>query len=372
MPKSDSRRDDDELIIQASELARHLRTSRLGFNSTPEYYHLLRENELAGHAVQQMRAQHLRGKAILSPYQVERTLGQHILAEFHFENREKLSIGLFRKIMLFAAIQAKATILTSHFFETNDNGISGVVVIAESHFIIHYFPTENYLALDIYTCGDMNTDLALSYIIEKLKVKPYDMTNFKRGVLRDVPPFSTSDNSLYPGIAIKSNSYLRFFESSSHTVLKNTARSSIANHSVGEFYCSDTNVSNNGDEILNAFREVFDTVDFKFFYIKQFKPQGVSVVAMADGIHISTHPWPELKDNYSPVDMFVSSKSGIDTRATMERLAMLFRSSKYTINDFPRGVYDKVSEQLIPIFNELLPKPISVNTGHSVFKRFYS
>ncbi|MBT7093407.1 MAG: adenosylmethionine decarboxylase [Bacteroidetes bacterium] len=60
--------------------------------------------------------------------------------------------------MLKAAKDSGATIISSSFHKFEPQGISGVIVIAESHFTIHAWPEHNYAAVDIFTCGD-NIDL---------------------------------------------------------------------------------------------------------------------------------------------------------------------------------------------------------------------
>ena len=57
--------------------------------------------------------------------------------------------------MLEAARQANATIITSAFHKFSPIGISGVVVIAESHLAIHTWPEYGYAAVDVFTCGDV-------------------------------------------------------------------------------------------------------------------------------------------------------------------------------------------------------------------------
>ena len=53
-----------------------------------------------------------------------------------------------------AAIVAGATILHSHFHHfTPNGGVSGVVVLAESHISIHTWPERHFAAIDIFMCG---------------------------------------------------------------------------------------------------------------------------------------------------------------------------------------------------------------------------
>jgi len=63
--------------------------------------------------------------------------------------------------LLKAAKESGATIISSSFHEFKPQGISGVVVIAESHFTVHAWPEYDYAAVDIFTCGD-NIDLEIA------------------------------------------------------------------------------------------------------------------------------------------------------------------------------------------------------------------
>ncbi|MGC2423043.1 MAG: adenosylmethionine decarboxylase, partial [Nitrospirota bacterium] len=60
-----------------------------------------------------------------------------------------------REIMVSAAREAKATVVEVAFHEFNPFGISGMVIIAESHLSIHTWPEYNYAAVDIFTCGEI-------------------------------------------------------------------------------------------------------------------------------------------------------------------------------------------------------------------------
>ncbi|MDY0221464.1 MAG: adenosylmethionine decarboxylase [Desulfobacterium sp.] len=58
------------------------------------------------------------------------------------------------KIFLKAAHESHATVISSSFHHFEPQGVSGVVIIAESHFTVHAWPEHNYAAVDIFTCGD--------------------------------------------------------------------------------------------------------------------------------------------------------------------------------------------------------------------------
>lgn len=55
--------------------------------------------------------------------------------------------------MVRAAEESGATVVDTHFHEFAPQGISGVVVIKESHFAIHTWPEHGFAAVDVFTCG---------------------------------------------------------------------------------------------------------------------------------------------------------------------------------------------------------------------------
>lgn len=112
-------------------------------------------------------------------------LGTHLLVELRECNPEILkSLEKVRSIMVSAAKDAKATIVDVSFHEFNPFGISGVVVIAESHLTIHTWPEYDYAAVDIFTCGDIiKPEVAASYLIKEFGCKNPSIVEIKRGIL---------------------------------------------------------------------------------------------------------------------------------------------------------------------------------------------
>ncbi len=112
-------------------------------------------------------------------------LGRHILVELHDCDREALNnLDLIREVMLKAAIDCGAVVLGESFHRFSPQGVSGVVVIAESHISIHTWPEYGYAAADVFTCGtSVNPEIAAQVLIEKLGSKNHTVTEIKRGVL---------------------------------------------------------------------------------------------------------------------------------------------------------------------------------------------
>ena len=114
-------------------------------------------------------------------------LGRHLLLELRDCNSEVLNDLKFLKECLYqAAKDIGATIVSECFHEFSPHGISGVVIISESHLCIHTWPEHGYAAVDIFTCGDtVDPEGAVKPLVEKLGSKNPSFIEMKRGILQD-------------------------------------------------------------------------------------------------------------------------------------------------------------------------------------------
>jgi S-adenosylmethionine decarboxylase proenzyme len=88
-----------------------------------------------------------------------------------------------KTVLVEAAKRAEATIINVVFHEFNPFGISGVVVIAESHLSIHTWPEHRYAAVDIFSCGDtLKPGEAAQYLVEQFGARQASCVEVKRGV----------------------------------------------------------------------------------------------------------------------------------------------------------------------------------------------
>ena len=86
-----------------------------------------------------------------------------------------------------AAKKSGATVLETVFHLFNPHGISGVVVIAESHLAIHTWPEYGYAAVDLFTCGDdVDPWVAFDFLKKELKAQYSSAMEMKRGQLEEV------------------------------------------------------------------------------------------------------------------------------------------------------------------------------------------
>jgi spermidine synthase len=83
-------------------------------------------------------------------------LGRHIIAELYNCDIGKINDVIYvEESMLQAAKRSGATVINSTFHHFSPFGVSGVIVIQESHFSIHCWPEYGFASIDIYTCGDV-------------------------------------------------------------------------------------------------------------------------------------------------------------------------------------------------------------------------
>ena len=112
-------------------------------------------------------------------------LGKHLLLDLKDCNEEVLNdLSFLRKAMVTAAVDCGATVLGESFHPFSPQGVSGVVIIAESHLSIHTWPEYGYAAIDIFTCGtSVEPEKAAQVLIEKLGAKDHSSTEIQRGFL---------------------------------------------------------------------------------------------------------------------------------------------------------------------------------------------
>jgi S-adenosylmethionine decarboxylase proenzyme len=111
-------------------------------------------------------------------------LGKQIILELYQCNAKKLSNPQFiEEVMQQAATAMGATIVTSAFHHFAPNGVSGVVVIQESHLTIHTWPEHHYAAIDIFTCGDIEIQAGVAHLVEVFEAREQSEQILERGFL---------------------------------------------------------------------------------------------------------------------------------------------------------------------------------------------
>ena len=113
-----------------------------------------------------------------------KALGTHIMVELSDCNAQILSdVDQVANILVAAAKAANAEVLQTAFHRFAPQGVSGVVVIAESHLSIHTWPEFGYAAMDIYTCGDKTEPWkACRFAAAEFQAKQMLTTEVRRGM----------------------------------------------------------------------------------------------------------------------------------------------------------------------------------------------
>ncbi|HDH07135.1 MAG TPA: adenosylmethionine decarboxylase [Thermoproteales archaeon] len=112
------------------------------------------------------------------------TVGYHYIIEASGCDKEILKDShKLRDILVEGAKIGKMDIRIVHFYKFSPTGVSGMVVVSESHVSIHTWPEEGYAAIDVYICGE-NTEpeKTIEYILEHIKAKYAHITEIKRGI----------------------------------------------------------------------------------------------------------------------------------------------------------------------------------------------
>ena len=112
-----------------------------------------------------------------------KALGKHVLVELYDCDYKLLNdINFIKEVMLEAAKKSGATVLGESFHQFSPQGVSGVIIIAESHLTIHTWPEHGYAGADIFTCGTrVKPEKAAEVIIARLKPVTHSIIKMDRG-----------------------------------------------------------------------------------------------------------------------------------------------------------------------------------------------
>ena len=120
------------------------------------------------------------------------TIGRHLIAEFYgckeslLDDRE-----VIRELMLEAAEVIGATVVGEVFHRFAPQGVSGSVVIAESHLSVHTWPESGYVAVDIYTCGGLDPRSGFHRLASRLGARSGRVQEIVRGLPEELDEHGT-------------------------------------------------------------------------------------------------------------------------------------------------------------------------------------
>ena len=134
-----------------------------------------------------------------------KALGRQLLVELYNCDNERINdIKAVEQAMLEATRRSGATIINSDFHEFSPYGISGVIVIAESHVTIHTWPEYNYAAVDVFTCGDHIDPWTIQEALKEYFISENTSSmEVKRGLFKTSPgedlPFKAEESTTIGG-----------------------------------------------------------------------------------------------------------------------------------------------------------------------------
>jgi len=110
-------------------------------------------------------------------------IGQHLLADLYDVASDRLAdAGLLADCLDDAARRGGMKPIGSpvlHRF--SGGGLTGYLLLSESHIALHTYPEHRYLALDIFSCGNSDSRAALSVFLAALEPGREHLTTAARG-----------------------------------------------------------------------------------------------------------------------------------------------------------------------------------------------
>lgn len=253
-------------------------------------------------------------------------LGRQVTIEYYdcgatvFLDAERVENALLK-----AAKDSNATIISSTFHQFEPQGVSGVVVIAESHFTIHAWPEHDYAAVDIFTCGDnINLEAAINSMKESFESENVLISSDQnRGII--ARPFAQQKI----GQTLKhSNTHPISWKKEYEQKNPWGVLSSI------DIYDSDPEIIRDADKIKQFVHELCDKIDMKRFgecqvvhFGEDERVEGFSMTQLIETSLISGHF--ANADNTVYLDVF--SCKFYDPREVGEFAMSFFKGGHYKI-----------------------------------------
>lgn len=114
-----------------------------------------------------------------------KALGRHLLCEYYDCGVDVLAdADSVQVLMREAALRSGATVVAEVFHPFSPYGVSGVIVIAESHLAIHTWPEHRYAAVDLFTCGDtVDPWVAFEVLMAGFEAGSHSVLDLRRGMV---------------------------------------------------------------------------------------------------------------------------------------------------------------------------------------------
>jgi S-adenosylmethionine decarboxylase proenzyme len=118
-------------------------------------------------------------------------LGHQTTVDFYgCKSTEIESCKFIETVLLEAAQLLKLTVVNTTIHSFSPIGVSGVIVIEESHIAVHTWPEHNYIAIDFFTCNvahDLTEGLA--WLKSQFKAAYFNVKEIERGNLKEIQQY---------------------------------------------------------------------------------------------------------------------------------------------------------------------------------------
>ena len=108
--------------------------------------------------------------------------GTHLILDLYgAQNLDSFTVVTKALLDATKAIGATVLDINTHYFEPQ-GGVTGVVLLAESHMSIHTWPEHKYAAVDIFVCGMLDPTKAIEVLEQAFQPTRVERTDLKRGL----------------------------------------------------------------------------------------------------------------------------------------------------------------------------------------------
>ncbi len=214
-------------------------------------------------------------------------LGRQLTIEYYeCASNVLLDKTLVEKALLQAARNSGATIISSSFHGFKPQGVSGVVVIAESHFTVHAWPEHDYAAVDIFTCGDsIDLEVAINSMRDSFESKNVVISSDQnRGIISK--PVDQNIGKVLKNSKIAPISWIEEYKSKNPWGVLTSV----------DIYKSDPDIIRNAKSIEQFVDQLCDLIDMKRYgecqivhFGKDKKVEGFSMTQLIETSLISGH-----------------------------------------------------------------------------------
>ena len=121
-----------------------------------------------------------------------KTIARHLIAELYdCEHAIITEVEPVRERLLECARLVGATVMNEAFHRYSPQGVTGTLVIAESHISVHTWPEHGYAAIDIFTCGGLDPRPGFAYLKQAFGAREARMQEIVRGLPEELADDAT-------------------------------------------------------------------------------------------------------------------------------------------------------------------------------------